>query len=794
MSGSNHLVRAPAARSLRNSEQQGAPDQSSDEWTGAEDESLDLYGFLRRNFILIAGFALLGAGAGVIVTKRMTPTYASTAAIRIDQKSARVPALEALGLSQDNAVATELEMLRSRALAEEVVDSLGLQLVVERPAAVRRARIFSRVSVQRSAVLAQYRLVSHRPGEFTLVDRSTDSRLRSIKPGERFDSAGVAFEVEESAVKHSPVDFQVLPFDDAVDRLKARLQISRRNRDAEIIDVVYRGTDAQLSSEIVNLLSRRFVGGRQGLLQGEARVRVEFLGDQIVRVSDQLREAERALQDFRQSERVVSLAEEAKTGVSRRAELQAQRNALEAERSALRVLLEAARTRGRDSASSSYRELLAFPTLLRSGMAAAVLGSLTSAEERRSVLLERRTLADPEVQALNARITQIHAQIESLVATYLQGLTNQVGALDTVLAQADAKLQSIPTKELRLAELERNAKGSEAIYSMLQSRLQEARIAAAASDLSVRLVDPAVVPRKPVSPRPLLNLAVALMAGLVLGVAVAFARELADRSVQTRHDLAATIRAPVVGMIPHTAVPRSGLLKRITRRTDEAADAAVVNEAFSWLATNLAFLPKEPSSQVLVITSALPGDGKTTVATNLAMTLARNGRRVMLVDADLRGGRIASALGLPHGPGLADVLAGQVERELAVTRLKLAEGLELHVIVAGSPAIPPAQLLASHHLGELIEWARPRYDLTIIDTAPVSAAADAALIASGSEGVIVVVRAGVTERGAVEFAMEQLAMAQAPIAGTVLNDVDLRRAGAYDRALRYYGRYGAAKA
>jgi succinoglycan biosynthesis transport protein ExoP len=534
------------------------------------------------------------------------------------------------------------------------------------------------------------------------------------------------------------------------------------------------------------------VGGRQGVLQGEARRTVDFIGDQIARVSDQLREAEQALQSFREQERVVSLAEEAKTGVSRKAELQAQRNALEAERSALAVLLDAARRRGRDPASSSYRELLAFPTLLRSGTAAAVLGSLTSAEERRSVLLERRTLADPEVQALNARIAQIHAQIESLVATYLQGLTNQVAALDAVLAQSDAKLQSIPTKELRLAELERNAKSSEAIYSMLRSRLQEARIAAAASDLSVRLVDPAVVPRRPVSPRPLLNLAVALMAGLALGVAVALARELADRSLHTRRDLFVTIGAPVVGMIPHAA-PRTGLLKKIARREDGAGDTIAVAEAFSWLATNVSFLPRDSTGQVLVITSALPGDGKTTVATNLAATLARTGRRVLLIDADLRGGRIASALRLPRAPGLGEVLTGSVGRELAVTRLRLAEGPELHVIVAGCAGAAALQMLGSDHLGELIEWARPAYDVTIIDTAPVSAAADAALIASRSAGVIVVVRAGVTERSAVEFAMEQLAMAQAPIAGSVLNDVDLRRAGAYDRALRYYGRYGAAR-
>jgi polysaccharide biosynthesis transport protein len=788
MNGSNQLVRGHGIRPPRAVAHGGAPDQSWEQYADAEDDSLNLWAFLRRNVVLIAAFSLLAGGVGVIVTKRTTPTYASTATIRIDQKSWRLPALDALGLSQDNAVATELEMLRSHVLAEEVVDSLGLQLVVRSPAAAPRASIFSRVTVERSAVPGEYRLIPQRTGEFTVVDRSTNSRVGTISRAQRFHAGGIGLDVAESAVKYGPVEFDVAPFQDAVDNLRARLEISRRNRDAEIIDVRYRGTDAQLASEIVNVLARQFVGGRQGVLQGEARSTVRFLGEQIARVSDQLRDAELALQSFRERERVVSLDEEARTGVSRKAELQAQRNALEAERAALQALLKAARKGGPTAADSSYRELLAFPTLLRSGMAAAVLGSLSDAEERYSVLRERRTLDDPEVQALSSRIAQIHTQIEGLVGTYLQGLTNQVAALDTVLAQSDAKLQSIPTREMRLAELERNAKSREAIYSMLQSRLQEAQIAAAASDLSVRLVDPGVVPRKPVAPRPLLNVAVALLAGLVLGLAAAFARESTDRSLHTRRDLMATVGAPVVGMIPHAA-SRIGLLE-VGGRTNARSQAIELTESFSWLATNVAFLPTQSPGQVLVVTSALPGDGKTTVATNLAMAFVRNGRRVLLIDADMRGGRIASALGLPHRPGLGELLAGDVGRELAINRIRLAEGSELHIVVAGFPATSPAQLLASDQLTELIDWAKPLYDLTIIDTAPVSAAADAALIASKSEGVIVVVRAGVTERGAIEFAMEQLAMANAPIAGTVLNDVDLRRASGYDRNLRYYGRYG----
>jgi tyrosine-protein kinase Etk/Wzc len=731
---------------------------------------------------------VLAAVAAVIVTRRITPTYGAAATIRIDQKSWRLPALDALGLTQDNAVATELEMLWSRVLAEEVVDSLALRLVVSSPANAPRSSIFSHVSVGRSAAPRQYRLIPQRAGEFAVVDLATRSIVRLLRAGDRFEARDVAFRVVAGAAKHGRVDFEVRPFGEAVDALRGGLEISRRNRDAEIIDVRYEGTDAQLASEIVNVLVRRYLDDRQGVRRAEARSTVRFLGDQIARVSDRLREAELALQEFRERERLVSPADQASTGVSRQADLQAQRNAIEAERSALRELLRAARAPDRPASESPYRELLAFPTLLRSGMAATMLESLTNAEERRSVLLERRTPEDPEVQTLDARIAALQGQIEALVRTYLQGLTNQVAALDSLVARSDAKLQSIPTNERRLAEFERTAKSSEAIYSMLQSRLQEAQIAEAASDLSVRLVDPAVTPRKPVSPKPVLNVAVAIVAGLALGIAAGFARELADRSFHTRRDLVSAVGAPVVGMIPNAA-RRTGLFE-IARPSTGRLQTIVHREAFSWLATNLAFLPKSSPNQVLVVTSALPGDGKTTVATNLALTLARNGRRVLLVDADLRGGRVGAAFRLRHGPGLGELLAGTVQRELAITRISLTEGSELHVIVSGSRAAVPTQLLASPHLPDLVEWSRHVYDLTIIDTAPVSVAADAALLGSQSDGVLVVVRAGSTNRAAVEFAMEQLAIAQAPIAGTVLNAVDLRRAGAYDHALRYGARYG----
>lgn len=758
-------------------------------------EPLDLWSVVTRHGRLIAGCALLAAVAAVVVSTRTAPTFAATASIRIDEKPTAPPALEALGLSQGNELATELEILKSRALAEEVVDSLALPLVVRTPAGAARGRIFSQLRAARADTLVRYRLVASN-GAFTLVDRESGRRLSgvTIRPGVPFDTPALGFALAPSAAAYGTIDFDVRPFRDAVDDALLRdFDVARRGKDADIVDVTYRGADPALARDVANLLARRFVDSRQAERHAEARNMVGFLGDQLGRVSLELDASENALRAFREREHVVSLPDEASNGLSRQAELQAQRNTLAAERAALDQLLRSARRAAPGTVDSSYHNLLAFPTLMRSGTAAALLGPLATVEEQRNDLIGRRTARDPDMQRLTARLAQIHGEIESMVDTYLQGLTNQVAALDNVLAGSAAALRSIPRKEIQLAELERNAKSNEETYSLLRGRLQEAQIAEAAIDPSVRLVDPAVMPRKPVAPRPLINLSLALVAGALVGLAGASARELSDRSLHTRRELLATAGVPVVGVVPH-ALPRAKWLPTWPRGGASPVD---LGEAFSSLATNLVFLrqPPETPMRVMVVTSALPGDGKTTVALHLGMALARHGRRVLLVDADLRRGRLAAALGVPPGPGLSEALADGTPLDAAVTPISLPTngGGGLSLLAAGAAPTHPAQLLASERARELLDQARADYDVTIVDSPPMNVAADAALIAPRSDGVIIVARAGVTERGAIGLAMEQLAMVHAPVAGAVLNAVDLQRDSAYDRAYRYYGRYDIAK-
>ena len=581
-----------------------------------------------------------------------------------------------------------------------------------------------------------------------------------------------------------------------------------------------RDADPTLARDVANTLVRRFIQGRENVKQLEARSAVEFLRGQIGRVSAQLSDAERKLRDFRENQSIVSLPDEASSGVTRRAELQAQRNAMEAERQALDRVLHTPRPDGAPGdEAGAYRELLAFPTLLRSGLASDVVSALNAAEERRAELLTRRTNQDPDVVLLNARITQLQGGIRALVGTYLGGLTDQVSALDALLAQSDTKLRAIPGKEIRLGMLERNAKGSEAVYSMLLSRLKEAEIAAASSDQSVRMVDAATLPRYPIAPRPAVNLMVALFVGSLLGIAGAFVLEHGDRSLHTRRELLAATGVPVLGIVPRLdlggGVPRllSAVAARLgsgpmssaggtalatrngrarpadgLRRTESLF---VFTEALSRLAINLTFLSAEKRPRVLLVTSPVPGDGKTTVATNLALAIARSGRRVLLIDADLRGGRIARALSLSRAPGLSEVLAGSLQGAQAVQELHTVTESQgaLHVLTTGAATSVPMRLLASSKAGDLITWARSTYEIVIIDTPPVTSIADATILAPLSDGVMLVVRSGATLRDAIAFAVEQLQIVRAPVFGAVLNDVDLRREGAYDSAYEYYGRY-----
>ena len=309
-------------------------------------------------------------------------------------------------------------------------------------------------------------------------------------------------------------------------------------------------------------------------------------------------------------------------------------------------------------------------------------------------------------------------------------------------------------------------------------------------------MDPAVYPTEPIRPKPWLSLMVVLGVGVVVGVGGAVVAEHLDRTVRDRGELQAATGVAVLGLIPlirpavadagprrlwvangNGTAPRPRLIGPVT-----AGDPAA--EAYRSLRTNISFSRPSAAPKALVFTSPMPQDGKSTTAANLALVLAQQGGRVLLVDADMRRGVLDEVFREPREPGLSNVLVGSVSVADATRALRLEQGHALDFIPAGTRPPNPAELLSSEPMDRFLSEVRQRYDTIVCDAPPLNLVTDAALLGTRADGIVLVARAGVTEEESLAFAVGQIERVRATLLGAVLNGVDERRQG-------YYGSQGA---
>jgi capsular exopolysaccharide synthesis family protein len=284
--------------------------------------------------------------------------------------------------------------------------------------------------------------------------------------------------------------------------------------------------------------------------------------------------------------------------------------------------------------------------------------------------------------------------------------------------------------------------------------------------IKASIVDAASLPDAPVSPQPTRNLALAAVLGLLLGLGAAVLRELLDTSVKTHEDVEEIAHTAVMGNIAFD--PEATKSPLITSLGSHAPRV----EAFRVLRTNLQFVNVDSDSKVFVVTSSLPGEGKTTTATNLAITLAQAGQRVLLVEADLRRPKISDNLELETAVGLTTVLVGRIPLEDAVQDHAVSN---LSVLTSGTIPPNPAELLQSQAMTDVLAEMRKSYDTIIVDAPPLLPVTDAALLTSQSDGALIVVRHSKTTKDQLAHAMDRLAAVDGRALGVVLNMVPNRR-------------------
>src|SRR5688572_7325919 len=589
------------------------------------------------------------------------------------------------------------------------------------PARVNRSAILTAINVRPNPDSAHYILTRTANRAFTL--KGEEGVTRRVQVGEPIRVSGATFTLTKQALRYPIIELRMVPSHTAVRLLQARMTVARPDREADIVEVSYESADRDLARAVPNAAAQLFISRRHGVKSMQARSTVTFLNDQLDTLGQQLRTHEGLLRRFREGANVVSLEAQGEAQVSRLAEFQADRDILNAERVSLAKLLdEIARTPVRPNEPSPYRRLIGFPTILSNQAATEMLRSLNEVENQRAEMLTRRTPEDPDVAVLSARISDMENGLRALVGTYLDGVANKISSLDTVLTMFATDLKQIPAKEIQLASFMRQAKATEEAYNVLQMRKKEAEIAAAVPDGSVRVVDPAIPPFKPIRPNKPVSFILALILGLALGATIAFLRENLDTTIHTREELQTESGlVPVLGMIPRirtvSAVGngRSRIPWRIwpqpVATSPETLRSRLVagrnprgsaSEAYRTLRTNLTFAQVEKPPKTLVFTSPAPGDGKSTSSSNLAITLAQQGLRSILIDADMRRGTMHTALDTSSQPGLSDYLVGKSGLEDIIRQVQLADA-NFDFIPTGTLPPNPAELLASTRMQALLE-------------------------------------------------------------------------------------------
>jgi len=580
-----------------------------------------------------------------------------------------------------------------------------------------------------------------------------------------------------------------------VDIEKLRRQISIETfRDTDVIEIHAEDGDPQLARDIANSVANNYILVNQEYNRASAESASVFLEKQLATVKDELARAEEETEHYKRSKGISDLDAETRQQIEVLGKL-------ESELASAEATAQAATARSQvieEKLSQQERFRLRASTEKSNPVVEELQAELARLEAQRAGLLEEYTTESHNVRAVDAQIDNLKKQLSQQLKTVLASTTRgtssvhdelltddarnraaavaarkRVAALGQMLRRAEAQLNDMPSREKELARLVRAQNVADRVYTLLLEKYHEVRIAEAMSLSSARLVESAVVPEFPVKPRKKLNIALACIFGLILGIMLASLVEYLDDTIKDPDEVSELIGAAMLGTVPRLSEDDPTLVTR-------AEPKSALIEAFQTIHANLNFASVDQTVESLVITSAGPGEGKTSVAANLALTMARQGKQVIVVDADLRRPTVHKRFGIDNAEGLTTVLASDrsVEDVLIATEV---EGLR---ILPSGPIPPnPVELLASDKMMGLCQALSNKADLVLYDTPPIVMVSDAPTLAAQADGVLLVIEQGGTSKRLVTEVQDILTRAHARTIGAVLNKVT-RQAGHY-----YYSYY-----
>jgi tyrosine-protein kinase Etk/Wzc len=592
--------------------------------------------------------------------------------------------------------------------------------------------------------------------------------------GSPLEGPGFTLVVDSVSGVEGPVEFSVVNADIAIEALERSLGIEQ-GAGPDLIWVRYRDPDPEHAARLVNAVASSYQRHRARSARETAGRRRVFIADQLRAMADSLRVAQQAVIDY-QARALYDPNTETSVVVSELLAVDARVRDLQYQESVLSGLVAGLQTSGEDDQALRQVMALGSDLVLQGPQLSRQLQDL---QLQRAELTASRfglTAQDPQVQVVDSLIAETKAQARLAAEQSLRLLRDRISLEQRRYNQLSGQAGSLPMRTAEHGRLEQRVMAVQGVFDQLVTRYFEAQIAEGVEVGDIDIVATAAVPVWPDRSYRTINLGVSLIAGLLVGLVGALLADQVDSKVRRSSDVERATDLDVVGTIPS-----------ISSLSAASASAQISKDAFRNLRTHLRFAGADESPRVVVVTSATPRDGKSTVAANLAMTLADQGGRTLLIDADLRRPQIHTTFGLEQEPGLADLLLRRVSA--ADASQPSSEVPALRVLTCGTGVANPAELIGSDVFEECILELRGLYDYIIIDTPPMMAVTDAALVGAVADGTLVVVRANKTDSEALSAAVSQLRRPHVPLLGIVMNGVPTGRSSGYSYYPSYYPSY-----
>jgi polysaccharide biosynthesis transport protein len=706
---------------------------------------------IKRIWVVLGALAVV-FGATLIASLRATPIYDAVGSIKIDKPDPILTNIRDGNSSLDyydpTDLDTEVRVLRSDLLALQVISQLNLDKLPE----------FGGRGLKATSAL-----------ELTTDALQPDSARASMLLG-TFKG-----------------------------NLKVLLEPNTR-----IIDIHYRSPNKDLAARVVNAVANTYIEQNFKTRFESTMQASDWLSRQLVDLQMKVETSQEKLVKYQKEHQILGIDDKQNITTEKLDELNKELTSAESERMEKESLYRLADSGDTQSAASvaaglhGGKESVATSNLLEKLQAQKADLMIQAAQ-----LNTQFGPAYPKIAELNNQLREIDLQIQNelkkatarLRGDYLAALHREEllrGALEEQKQQENKLNESA----IEYSFLKRDFETNRTLYEGLLQKLKEAGVTAGLRSNNIRQVDIARTPGSPAEPNIPRNLGFGFVLGLTSGIGLAFLLEGIDNTVRTPEQAQAISGLPSLGMIPlgsraSAETSKRGLMvaagKEPVELVTQSRPQSQMAESYRALRTSLLLTSVGAPPKTILITSALPREGKTTTSINTAVVLAQKGTRVLLIDADLRRPSIHKTLGLGPRLGLSNVLTGGATLQQATIRSSVLPNL--YILPAGTPPPNPSELMASAQMIDLLAELRDHYDHVIVDTPPTLSVTDAVVLSTRADAVVLVIRSAQTTKPALRRSRDILAQVNARVAGVLLNAVNLDSADYY-YYYEYQGKYG----